>query len=50
MLARIAALAASGAPPASYLVNIEIASEAGIDPEQVQGVLVAIAPVMGEQR
>jgi hypothetical protein len=50
MLARIAALAASGAPPASYLVSIEMATEAGIDPEQVQGVLVAIAPVMGEPR
>jgi alkylhydroperoxidase/carboxymuconolactone decarboxylase family protein YurZ len=47
MLARIAALAASGAPPVSYLVNIEMAAEAGIDPEQVQGVLVAIAPVIG---
>jgi alkylhydroperoxidase/carboxymuconolactone decarboxylase family protein YurZ len=47
MLARIAALAASGAPPVSYVVNIEMAAEAGIDPEQVQGVLVAIAPVIG---
>ena len=29
------------------MVNIEMAAEAGIDPEQVQGVLVAIAPVIG---
>jgi 4-carboxymuconolactone decarboxylase len=28
-------------------VNIEMAAEAGIEPEQVQGVLVAIAPVIG---
>ena len=47
MLARIAALAASGAPPVSYLANLEAASELGVSPEQVQGVLVAIAPVVG---
>jgi alkylhydroperoxidase/carboxymuconolactone decarboxylase family protein YurZ len=47
MLARIAALAASGAPPVSYLANLEAASELGVTPEQVQGVLVAIAPVVG---
>jgi 4-carboxymuconolactone decarboxylase len=47
MLARLAALAATGAPPASYLVNLKVAEEVGVDPEQVQGVLVAIAPVIG---
>ena len=47
MLVRIAALAASGAPPVSYLMNLEAASELGVEPEQVQGVLVAIAPVVG---
>jgi 4-carboxymuconolactone decarboxylase len=47
MLVRIAALAAAGAPPASYLLNLEAASELGVSPEQVQGVLVAIAPVVG---
>lgn len=47
MLARIAAPAAAGAPPVSYLVNLEVASESGVSPEQVQGVLVAIAPVVG---
>jgi hypothetical protein len=46
MLARIAALAASVAPPASYLVNLETVSELSVSPEQVQGVLVAIAPVV----
>jgi hypothetical protein len=38
---------ASVAPPASYLANLEAVSELGVSPEQVQGVLVAIAPVVG---
>ena len=47
MLVRIAALAATGAPPASYLVNLKVAEELGVDPEQIQGALVAVAPVIG---
>ena len=50
MLARIAALAAADAPPASYLVNAGAASEVGITIEDVQGVLVAIAPIIGTAR
>jgi 4-carboxymuconolactone decarboxylase len=50
MLVRIAALAASGAPPASYLVNLEMGAETGLSLEQVQGVLIAIAPVVGSAR
>jgi alkylhydroperoxidase/carboxymuconolactone decarboxylase family protein YurZ len=50
MLVRIAALAATGAPPASYLLNLEAASELGLTLEQVQGVLIAIAPVVGSAR
>jgi alkylhydroperoxidase/carboxymuconolactone decarboxylase family protein YurZ len=50
MLVRIAALASSGAPPASYLVNLGVASELGLSLEQVQGVLIAIAPVVGSAR
>jgi alkylhydroperoxidase/carboxymuconolactone decarboxylase family protein YurZ len=50
MLMRIAALAATGAPPASYLLNLELASEAGLTLEQVQGVLICIAPVVGSAR
>jgi alkylhydroperoxidase/carboxymuconolactone decarboxylase family protein YurZ len=50
MLVRIAALAATGAPPASYLVNLEMASEVGLSVEQVQGVLIGIAPVVGSAR
>ena len=50
MLVRLAALASTGAPPASYLLNLEIASEVGLSVEQVQGVLIAIAPVIGSAR
>ncbi len=50
MLVRIAALAAVGAPPVSYLTNLEVAGELGVSVEQVQGVLVAVAPVVGGAR
>ena len=50
MLVRIAALASTGAPPASYFLNLEAASEVGLTVEQVQGVLIAVAPVVGSAR
>lgn len=50
MLVRIAALAAVDAPSISYLMNLEAASELGIDAEQVRGVLAAIAPIVGTAR
>jgi 4-carboxymuconolactone decarboxylase len=50
MLVRIAALASTGAPPASYLLNLEVAAEIGLTVEQVQGVLIAVAPVVGSAR
>ena len=50
MLVRIAALAAVDAPPVSYLLNLGAASELDIDPEQVRGVLAAIAPIVGTAR
>jgi alkylhydroperoxidase/carboxymuconolactone decarboxylase family protein YurZ len=49
-LVRIAALAAVDAPSASYLLNLGVASEIGIDAEQVRGVLAAIAPIVGTAR
>ena len=49
-LVRIAALVAVDAPPASYLLNIGVASESGVDEEQVRGVLAAVAPVVGTAR
>ncbi len=50
MLVRIAGLVAVDAPPASYLLNIGTAGETGVDAEQVQGVLVALAPIVGTAR
>ena len=49
-LVRIAALAAVDAPPVSYLLNLAAASEVGIDPEEVRGVLIAVAPIVGTAR
>jgi alkylhydroperoxidase/carboxymuconolactone decarboxylase family protein YurZ len=50
MLIRIAALVAVNAPPASYLLNAEAAGEAGVTLEQVQEVLIAVAPIVGSTR
>ncbi|HEY5836315.1 carboxymuconolactone decarboxylase family protein [Streptomyces sp.] len=50
ILTRIAALAASDAPPISYLAHIDPAVRAGLRAEQVQDVLVAVAPIVGTAR
>ncbi len=50
MIARLAALIAVGAPPLSYLANAGVASEAGVTVDDVQGVLVAVAPIVGTAR
>jgi alkylhydroperoxidase/carboxymuconolactone decarboxylase family protein YurZ len=50
MLVRIAALIAVDAPPSSYLLNIGAAGDVGIDADQVQGVLAAVAPIVGTAR
>jgi 4-carboxymuconolactone decarboxylase len=50
LLVRIAALVAVDAPPVSYALNLGVASEAGLDPEQLRGVLAAIAPIVGTAR
>lgn len=50
MLARIAALTAVDAPPASYLLNVGTAADVGITLDDVQGVLVAVAPIVGTAR
>jgi len=47
MLVRIAALVAVDAPTASYLLNLGAARDAGLDLEQVRGVLAGIAPIVG---
>jgi alkylhydroperoxidase/carboxymuconolactone decarboxylase family protein YurZ len=48
--ARIAALAAVDAPAASYLMHIGPAVDAGVTVEQVQSILVAVAPIIGTPR
>ena len=50
MLVRIAALVAVDAPSVSYAMNLEAASEVGVDSEQVRGVLAAVAPIVGTTR
>lgn len=50
MLVRIAALVAVDGPPVSYLMNLGAASDLDIDVEQVQGVLVGVAPIVGTAR
>jgi len=50
MLVRIAALVAVDAPPASYLLNLGVAGEVGVGPEQIRGVLTAVAPIVGTPR
>ena len=47
MLARLAALVAVDAPPASYLANAGAAADSGVTQQDVQDVLIAIAPVVG---
>jgi len=50
LLVRIAALAAVGAPPISYLLHVGPAMESGVRIEDVQDVLVAVAPIVGTPR
>ncbi len=50
MLVRLAALVAIDAPPVSYMLNVEMASDVNVDGEQVEGMLAAIAPIVGSAR
>lgn len=50
LTARIAALVAVDAPAASYLMHIGPAADAGVTAEQVQDILVAVAPIVGTPR
>jgi hypothetical protein len=50
MLARIAALVAVDAPPASYLLNAGTAADVGITLADVEGILTAVAPIVGTPR
>jgi 4-carboxymuconolactone decarboxylase len=46
-LVKLAALIALDAPPASYLWQVGAAVQAGVSPEDLIGVLIAIAPQVG---
>jgi alkylhydroperoxidase/carboxymuconolactone decarboxylase family protein YurZ len=50
VLVRIAALAALDASAESYLVNFTIADELGVSADDVRGVLIALAPLIGTAR
>jgi 4-carboxymuconolactone decarboxylase len=50
MLLRVAALVAVDAPPASYMLNLGMAGEAGVDEEEVRSVLAIVAPIVGTAR
>ena len=50
MLVRLAALIAVEAPPASYLFNAEPAAELGITSDDIEGVMIGVAPVVGTPR
>ena len=50
MLVRLAALVAIEAPPASYAANLTLARDAGVGVEEVQALLIAVAPIVGTPR
>jgi len=50
MMARIAALVAVDASAASYLLNTPSAMDGGVTIEDVQNVLIAVAPIVGTPR
>jgi hypothetical protein len=50
MLARVAALIAVDAPPASYLASGVVAADLGLTAGDVQDVMIAVAPVVGTAR
>jgi 4-carboxymuconolactone decarboxylase len=49
-LTRIAALVTADAAPVSYLLNLGTAAEHGVTAQDIQGTLVAIAPIVGTAR
>jgi alkylhydroperoxidase/carboxymuconolactone decarboxylase family protein YurZ len=50
LTARIAALVAVDAPASSYLLHVGPAVDAGVTVEQVQDILIAVAPIVGTPR
>ena len=50
MLVRMAALIAVDAPPASYLANAGAAADSGVTADDIQAVMIGVAPVVGTAR
>ena len=50
ILARLAALIAVDAPPVSWFANAAAVQESGLTAEDIQGVMIAVAPVVGAPR
>jgi alkylhydroperoxidase/carboxymuconolactone decarboxylase family protein YurZ len=50
MLARVAALIAVDAPAASYLANAGAAADSGVTADDIQAVMIGVAPVVGTPR
>ncbi len=47
MMVRFAALVGVDAPPASYLMNLAVGKEVGLDEKTARDVLIAVAPIVG---
>jgi hypothetical protein len=50
MIARLAALVAVDAPAISYLLNLSALEEMQADVDLIQGVFLAVAPIVGTAR
>src|SRR5690349_24056353 len=50
LAARFGALVALDASPASYLVHLTLADQAGITPAEMKGMLATLAPLVGTAR
>ncbi|HYB19192.1 MAG TPA: hypothetical protein VEF71_27500 [Streptosporangiaceae bacterium] len=50
LIARVAALIAVDAPPISWFANAAAIEEGGLTMDDVQGIMIAVAPVVGTPR
>jgi alkylhydroperoxidase/carboxymuconolactone decarboxylase family protein YurZ len=50
MIARLAAMVAVDAPPISYFISASAIEQSGMTTEDIQGVMIAVAPVTGAPR
>jgi alkylhydroperoxidase/carboxymuconolactone decarboxylase family protein YurZ len=50
LIARLAAMIAMDAPPVSYLATASAIQESGLTADDLQGVMIAVAPVVGAPR